>query len=119
MPRARRGFKARRRRNRIMKAAKGFIGKRSRCHSIAAEAVHHSWMHMYRGRKEKKRNFRGLWITRINAASRPLGHSYSRLMGSIKSRDIELNRKMLAEIAVSDPATFRAIVNTATSSEAA
>lgn len=114
MPRAKKGFKARRRRNRILKAASGYIGKRSRCHSIAAEAVHHAWQHMYRGRKERKRDFRRLWVTRINAASRDLGHSYSQLMGSLNRSDISLNRKMLAEIAISDPATFRAIVSTAT-----
>ena len=113
MPRAKKGFKARRRRNRILKSAKGFIGKRSRCHAIAAEAVHHAWMHMYRGRKQRKRDFRRLWVTRINAASRGLGHSYSRLMGALNRGEIALNRKMLSEIAVSDPATFRAIVTTA------
>lgn len=118
MPRVKRGPKARRRRNYILKAASGFIGKRSRCHAIAAEAVHHSWMHAYKGRKQKKRDFRRLWITRINAASRTLGQSYSQLAGGLKKSDIELNRKMLSEIAISDPATFRTIVSTATESAA-
>jgi large subunit ribosomal protein L20 len=113
MPRAKRGFKARRRRNRILKAAKGFRGKRNSCHAIANEAVQHAWMHMYRARKERKRNFRRLWIVRINAASRPLGQSYSRFMGGLKRENIDLNRKMLAEIAISDPAAFQAIANTA------
>lgn len=114
MPRAKRGFKARRRRNRILKAAKGFRGKRRSCHAIANEAVQHAWMHMYRSRKQKKRDFRRLWIIRVNAACRQLGHSYSKVMGGLKARNIDINRKMLAEIAISDPNGFKAIVETAT-----
>jgi large subunit ribosomal protein L20 len=110
MPRAKRGFKARRRRNRILKAASGFRGKRSSCHAIANEAVQHAWQHMYRSRKVRKREFRGLWIQRINAAARTLGHSYSKLMGKLTSTGVALNRKMLAEIAISDPVAFKAIV---------
>ena len=110
MPRAKRGFKARRRRNRLLKWAKGFRGKRSSCHAIANEAVQHAWMHMYRSRKVRKRDFRALWIQRINAASRNLGVSYSKLMGKLGSANIQLNRKMLAEIAISDPVAFQAIV---------
>jgi len=113
MPRVKRGSKARRRRNRVLWAVKGFRGKRGTCYSIGSEALHHSWMHMYRGRKQRKRDFRSLWITRITAAVRGLDTSYSRFIGSLKSNDIELNRKMLAEIAISDPAAFKAIVNTA------
>jgi len=107
MPRAKRGFKARRRRNRLLKWAKGFRGKRSSCHAIANEAVQHAWMHMYRSRKVRKRDFRALWIQRINAASRNLGVSYSKLMGKLGSANIQLNRKMLAEIAISDPVVFQ------------
>ena len=107
MPRAKRGFKARRRRNRVLKWAKGFRGKRSKCHAIANEAVQHAWMHMYRSRKVRKRDFRALWIQRINAASRNLGVSYSKLMGKLGSANIQLNRKMLAEIAISDPVVFQ------------
>lgn len=118
MPRVKKGYKARRRRNQILKAASGFIGKRSRCHAVAAEAVHHSWMHAYKGRKQKKRDFRRLWIARINAASRTLGQSYSQLLGGMGKNDIALNRKMLSEIAISDPATFRAIVSSATEATA-
>jgi large subunit ribosomal protein L20 len=114
MPRAKKGFKARRRRNRILKAASGYRGKRSTCHAIANESVQHAWLHMYRHRKERKREFRRLWIARINAASRPLGHSYSKLMGALNRSQIQLNRKMLADLAISDPAAFQAIVNTAT-----
>jgi large subunit ribosomal protein L20 len=113
MSRAKRGFKARRRRNRVLKAVKGYRGKRGTCYAIASEALHHGWMHMYRGRKQRKRDFRQLWITRISAAVRPLDTSYSRFIGSLKANDIELNRKMLAEIAISDPAAFKAIVSTA------
>ena len=111
MPRAKRGFKARRRRNRILKAAKGFRGKRSSCHAAANEAVQHAWMHMYRSRKVKKRDFRGLWIQRINAAARGVGQSYTKLIGKLGKANIGLNRKMLAEIAISDPTAFAAIAN--------
>jgi large subunit ribosomal protein L20 len=110
MPRAKRGFKARRRRNRVLKWAKGFRGKRSSCHGIANEAVQHAWMHMYRSRKVKKRDFRALWIQRINAAARALGVSYSKLMGQLNKSGVELNRKMLAEIAISDPVAFQKII---------
>ncbi|ACY16245.1 50S ribosomal protein L20 [Haliangium ochraceum] len=111
MPRAKRGFKARRRRNRIMKAAKGFRGKRRSCHAIANEAVQHAWMHMYRSRKVRKREFRSLWIARINAACRELGYSYSRLMGAMNANGMEMNRKMLAELAIQDPAGFKVVVD--------
>jgi large subunit ribosomal protein L20 len=110
MPRAKRGFKARRRRNRLLKWAKGYRGKRSKCHAIANESVQHAWMHMYKSRKQKKRDFRALWIQRINAAARTLGVSYSKLMGKLGKADVQLNRKMLAEIAISDPVAFQAIV---------
>ena len=111
MPRAKRGFKARRRRNRVLKAAKGFRGKRSSCHAAANEAVQHAWMHMYRSRKVRKRDFRSLWIMRINAAARALGVSYSKLVGKLGTANIQLNRKMLAEIAISDPVAFKAIAS--------
>jgi len=111
MPRAKRGFKARRRRNRVLKWAKGFRGKRSKCHAIANESVQHAWLHMYRSRKQRKRDYRALWIQRINAASRNLGISYSKLIGKLGQAKIALNRKMLAEIAISDPVAFQAIVN--------
>ena|SRR5690242_16083002 len=111
MPRAKRGFKARRRRNRVLKWASGFRGKRSKCHAVANEAVQHAWLHMYRSRKQRKRDFRALWIQRINAASRALGVSYSKLMGNLAKGGISLNRKMLAEIAISDPVAFEAVVS--------
>ena len=114
MPRAKKGFKARRRRNRVLRAISGYRGKRGNCYASGIETLHHAWMHMYRSRKQRKRDFRGLWINRINAAVRPLGLSYSRLIGSLKANDIDLNRKMLSEIAISDPAAFKAIVGSAT-----
>jgi large subunit ribosomal protein L20 len=113
MPRAKRGFKARRRRNRILKAASGFRGKRNSCHAVANEAVQHAWMHMYRSRKIRKREFRKLWIARINAAARTAGTSYSRLMGGLSKNGIALNRKMLAELAINDEAAFKAVVSAA------
>jgi len=109
MPRAKRGFKARRRRNRVLKWASGFRGKRSSCHAAANEAVQHAWLHMYRSRKQRKRDFRALWIQRINAAARTLGISYSKLIGKLSTGNIDLNRKMLAEIAITDPKAFAAI----------
>jgi large subunit ribosomal protein L20 len=111
MPRAKRGFKARRRRNRLLKWAKGFRGKRSKCHAIANESVQHAWLHMYDSRKQRKRDFRALWIQRINAAARTHGISYSKLIGKLGQASVQLNRKMLAEIAISDPVAFKAIVS--------
>jgi large subunit ribosomal protein L20 len=113
MPRARRGFKARRRRNRILKAAKGFRGKRSSCHAVANEALQHAWMHMYRSRKARKRDFRSLWIVRINAAAHNLGQSYSRLIGGLGKAGVGLNRKMLAELAITDPVAFEKVAGLA------
>ena len=89
MPRAKRGFKARRRRNRVLKAAKGYRGKRSKCHAVANEAVQHAWLHMYRSRKQRKRDFRALWIQRINAAARNLGISYSKLLGKLGTANVQ------------------------------
>ena len=109
MPRAKRGFKARRRRNRLLKHASGFRGKRSSCHSVANEAVQHAWMHMYRSRKLRKRDFRGLWIQRINAAARSVGTTYSKLIGKLNSAGVAINRKMLSEIAITDPVAFKTI----------
>ncbi len=109
MPRAKRGFKARRRRNRLLKHAKGFRGKRSSCHAVANEAVQHAWMHMYRSRKVKKRDFSSHWIQRINDAARTLGISYSKLIGKLTAAGVTINRKMLSEIAISDPVAFKQI----------
>ena len=110
MPRAKRGFKARRRRNRILKAAKGFHSARSRLFAYAKEVVMKSWVYAYAHRRLRKRDFRRLWIARINAAARQNGTSYSRLMHGLKTSKITLDRKILADLAVADPAGFGAVV---------
>lgn len=113
MPRAKRGFKARRRRNRILRHAKGFSAGRSRLASVATEAVHKAWQYSYRHRRLRKRDFRRLWIIRIGAAARALGISYSRLMAALKRAGIALDRKILSGLAVSDPKAFQAVVEAA------
>ena len=110
MPRAKRGFKARRRRNRLLKWAKGFRGKRKNCHAIANESVQHAWMHMYRSRKQRKRDFRAMWIVRINAAVRQNGLSYSRFIHLLHQAKIGLDRKVMADLAVHDPSGFSQLV---------
>jgi large subunit ribosomal protein L20 len=119
MPRAKRGYKARQRRNRIKKWAKGFRGGRSKLWKEVSIAVHHAWRHSYVDRRRRKRDFRSLWIIRINAAARALGVSYSRLVASLKSASIELDRKILADLAVSDPVAFGKVVEAAKASAAA
>jgi len=111
MPRAKGGFKTRRRRNKIRKAASGFRGGRHRLWKSAVEAVHRAWRFAYGHRKLKKREFRGLWIVRINAAARDCGMSYSRFMSGLKKANIELDRKILADIAISDPSAFQQLVD--------
>ena len=106
MARAKRGFKARRRRNRIRQAAKGYRGGRSKLWKAAKESVERGWAYAYRDRKQKKRQFRRLWITRINAAAREHDLSYNRLMSGLKKAGVEINRKVLADLAVRDPAAF-------------
>jgi large subunit ribosomal protein L20 len=110
MPRAKRGFKARRRRNRILKQAKGFHSARSRLFAYAKEVVMKSWVYAYAHRKLRKRDFRRLWIARINAAARLNGTTYSRLMHSLKKANVGLDRKVLADIAATDATTFTSIV---------
>ena len=113
MPRAKRGFKARRRRNRLLKWAKGYRGKRKNCHAIANESVQHAWMHMYRSRKVKKRDFRSLWIQRINAAAREHGLTYGQFIAGLKASGSTLDRKSLSELAISSPAAFARLAKTA------
>jgi large subunit ribosomal protein L20 len=110
MPRAKRGFKARRRRNRILKAAKGFRGGRSKMFRRALEAVHHAWMHMYTSRKGLKRIMRRLWIVRLNAAARLQGLSYSRFIEGVGKAGIALDRKVLSDLAIFDPTGFGKVV---------
>ena len=110
MPRAKRGFKARRRRNKIMKAAKGFVEGRRRLYRQALETVHRAWRYGTRDRRRRKRDFRRLWIVRVNAAARLCGTSYSRLIGWMKTANVEIDRKVLADVAVHDMAAFKKIV---------
>lgn len=113
MPRAKRGFKARRRKNRILKHASGFHSARSRLFAYAKEVVMKAWVYSYAHRRRKKRDFRRLWITRINAAARTNGTSYSRLMHSLKGANIGLDRKILSELAIVDAAAFAKVVSAA------
>lgn len=113
MPRVKRGFKARRRRNKVLKLAKGYRGARSKLFRSATEAVDRALNYAYRDRRVKKRDFRALWIARINAAARQNGLNYSRLVFGLKKADIGLDRKVLAEIAVTDPAAFTAVAEKA------
>ncbi len=107
--RIKRGFKARRRRNRILKHAEGYFGSRSRLYRQAVEVVHHGWQYAYKHRKERKREFRALWISRIGAAAKMNGTSYSRLVHGLGKAQVALDRKILADLAVRDPAAFHAV----------
>lgn len=111
MPRAKRGFKARRRRNRLMRFAKGYYSARGRLFRCAILQVHSGWQDAYAARKDRKRNFRRLWIARINAAARLHGFSYSRLIAALKSAAIGLDRRALADLALHDPGGFKAVVD--------
>ena len=112
MPRAKRGFKARRRRNSILKHASGFHSARSRLYAYAKEVVMKAWVYAYAHRRRRKRDFRRLWITRINAAARTNGTSYSRLMHGLKEAGVALDRKVLSDLAIVDPAAFAKVVQT-------
>jgi large subunit ribosomal protein L20 len=111
--RIKRGFKARRRRKKILKLAKGFRGGRSKLFRTAADAVDKSLMYAYRDRRQRKRDFRRLWIARINAAARIHKLSYSRFIHGLKLAKVGLDRKVLAELAISDPAGFAKIAELA------
>jgi len=113
MARIKRGFKARRRRNRILNQAEGFFGGRKNRFRQAVEVVRHAWEYAYISRRLKKRDFRRLWIARINPAARLTGTSYSRLVNGLKKANIGLDRKILAEIAIHDPAGFGAVAKLA------
>ncbi|MCB2217966.1 50S ribosomal protein L20 [Desulfofustis glycolicus] len=118
MARVTRGFKARRRRNRVLKLAKGFYGGRSRLYRSATEAVDRALVYAYRDRKARKRDFRKLWITRINAGAHMNGMSYSRLIGGLKKAGVELDRKSLANMAILDPGAFQEVVKIAAEANA-
>ena len=110
MPRAKRGFKARRRRKKILSLARGMYDRRRSAYSIAKRSVYKAMKYSFIGRKQKKRDFRSLWITRINAACRSQDISYSRFMNGLTVANITLNRKSLADMAINDPAGFENIV---------
>ena len=111
--RVKRGFKARQRRKKVLKLARGYRGGRSKLYRTAADAVDKALMYAYRDRRAKKRDFRKLWIARINAGARMNDLTYSRLIHGLKKADIELDRKVLAEMAVADPAGFSQVVSLA------
>ena len=111
MPRVRRGFKARHRRKKVLKAAKGYRGGQSNLFKTASISVDRARMFAYRDRRARKRDFRKLWIIRINAAARENGLTYSRLMGGLHKAGIEIDRKILAEMAVNDPAVFSQVAS--------
>ena len=111
--RVKRGFKARRRRKKVLKLARGFRGGRSKLFRTAADAVDKALMYAYRDRRVRKRDFRKLWITRINAAVRMHNLSYSKFIHGLKLAGVELDRKVMAELAISDPAGFAKIADLA------
>ena len=113
MPRVKRGFKARQRRNKVLKLAKGYRGARSKLFRSATEAVDRALNYAFRDRRVKKRDFRALWIVRINAAARLNGVSYSKLIHGLKIAKVEIDRKVLADLAVSDPRGFAEIATLA------
>lgn len=114
MPRSRNKPASRQRRKKILKQAKGYWGRRKNVYTIAKNAVEKAMLYQYRDRKVRKREFRKLWITRINAAARQNGVSYSKLMGALNQKDVQINRKVLADLAVNDAEAFTEIVKYAT-----
>ena len=110
MPRIKRGVASRARRKKILKAAKGYYGARSRTFKVAKQAVIKAGQYAYRDRRVRKREFRALWIQRINAAARLYGVTYSQMMGGLIKGGIEVDRKMLADLAVNEPRAFEALV---------
>lgn len=113
MPRVKRGVTAKARHKKILSQAKGYYGARSRTYRVAKQAVIKAGQYAYRDRRQKKRQFRALWIVRINAGARACGLSYSQLMNGLKKAAIELDRKVLADLAVHDKASFAQIVEQA------
>ena len=111
MPRSVNSVASRARRKKILKLAKGQFGRRKNVWTVAKNAVEKAMLYAYRDRKTKKRNFRSLWISRINAGARLHGMSYSQFMGKVKSNNIELNRKVLADLAANNPKAFKAVVD--------
>ncbi|MDQ0224645.1 MULTISPECIES: 50S ribosomal protein L20 [Metabacillus] len=113
MPRVKGGIVSRKRRKKVLKLAKGYFGSKHTLYKVANQQVMKSYLYAYRDRRQKKRDFRKLWITRINAAARVNGLSYSRLMHGLKLAGIEVNRKMLADLAVADEKAFAQLADAA------
>jgi large subunit ribosomal protein L20 len=111
MPRSVNSVAAKARRKKILKLAKGYFGRRKNVHTVAKNAVEKGLQYAYRDRRQKKRNFRALWIQRINAGARLHGMSYSEFMGKISAKGIQLNRKTLADLAMNHPEAFKAVVD--------
>lgn len=111
MPRSVNSVASRRRRKKILKMARGYFGARSKVYTVAKNTLEKGMQYAYSGRKQKKRQYRALWIQRINAAVREYGLSYSRFMHLLSTNNIELNRKALADLAMNEPAAFKAIVD--------
>lgn len=111
MPRSVNNVASRAKRKRIMKLAKGFFGRKKNVWTVAKNAIEKGLVYAYRDRKQKKREFRGVWIQRINAGARQHGLSYSEFMGKLKKSGIDLNRKVLADLAMNHPEAFQAVVN--------
>ncbi len=110
MPRSKNAVASRERRKKVLKLAKGYFGSRKNVWTVAKNSVEKALTYAYVGRKQKKRNFRSLWIARINAGVRPYGLSYSEFMGKIHKNGVELNRKVLADLAMNHPDAFKAVV---------
>ena len=111
MPRSVNSVAKRARRKKVLKQAKGYFGRRKNVWTVAKNAVEKAMVYAYRDRKQNKRNFRALWIMRINAGARLHGMSYSQFMGLVKKNGIELNRKVLADLAMNHPEAFKAVLN--------
>jgi large subunit ribosomal protein L20 len=110
MPRATNAAASRRRRKKVLGYAKGYFGNKSKLFRYAKEAVHHAWLYAFRDRRKKKGNFRALWVVRLNAAARANGMSYSRLIEGLKAANIQLDRKVLSDIAIRDEVAFTSLV---------
>ncbi len=112
MPRSVNSVASRKRRKKVLKSAKGYFGRRKNVYTVAKNAVERGWQYSYVGRKLKKRDFRKLWIQRINAGAREHGMSYSVFMGNMNKKGIKLNRKVLADLAMNHPDAFKAVIDT-------
>ncbi len=111
MPRSVNSVASRARRKKVLKQAKGYYGRRKNVYTVAKNAVEKALLYSYVGRKQRKRQFRSLWIQRINAALREEGLSYSKFMGMMKAKNVDLNRKVLADLAMNNPEAFKEVVN--------